>query len=62
MQECWHHDPTQRPSFSAVVRRLKAMQHWLLACDSALQDSSSTAATFNGMEPSQWVSQTQCPC
>jgi hypothetical protein len=35
MKECWAQDPTQRPSFSSIARRLKAMQHWCVACREA---------------------------
>lgn len=28
MEECWAQDPSQRPSFEVIARRLKAMQRW----------------------------------
>jgi hypothetical protein len=36
MQDCWQQDPKLRPSFATVTRRLKAMQHWFIACSNAL--------------------------
>lgn len=28
MQDCWSHEPSARPSFEAIARRIKAMQRW----------------------------------
>lgn len=58
MEECWAHDPKQRPSFEVIARRLKAMQRWrkIISKHSALhraasalrQSSSSCSLTKEG--------------
>jgi len=47
MEACWDQDPTKRPSFHTVARRLKAMQRWYWACNKALELSSTTTVRYD---------------